>query len=39
MMDSVRWYIDVMEKGSDATQALRDFAKVRNQRDAFEKEL
>ena len=39
LMDNVRWYINVMEQGVDASDAMRDFAKVRDQRDAFEKEL
>lgn len=38
-MEIVRWYVDVMEQGVDATKAMKDFVKVRNQRDAFEKSL
>ena len=38
-MESLKWYIDVMEKGVDATEAMRDFMKVRNQRDQFHREL
>ena len=29
-MEVVRWYIDVMEQGIDATKAMKDFVKVRN---------
>ena len=35
----MRWYIDIMEQGVDASEAMRDFIKVRNQRDNFEKQL
>ena len=38
-MEYVNWYIDSMEKGIDVASAMRDFVQVRNQCNAFEKEL
>ena len=38
-MEIVGWYINVMEGGVDATQAMKNYAKVRDERKALEKQL
>ena len=36
-MEIVNWYINVMEGGIDATQAIKDYAKLRDKYKALEK--
>ena len=38
-MEIVDWYVNVMEGGVDATYAMKNFANMRDQKKALEKQL